>query len=521
MSSKTMFAIVAAGFVAVVLGCGSVPPSETPASEIARPTAHDVQVAASVDGRQSDIELGRDEIVELADDPEDEGRDEQEPPPEISVPITATPVPTILATEIDYLDEVIEPCTLWTVPEINPCQSRVQPYVDDPFIIAEYGPPLTLAEVFDESRRGEQGDHSMLPHIAFRGTGLPNTSRCDAFELVYHLHSSLAAKTLSADPRQNDQNFTACFIDVAVQEYIIGSGPAVATVMVHWKLTSPSSVGWNLELFGPQIDVVYAGYENLFLISHAPTSAVEALSVFFGYNVLIDDDGVVTGDRFLVDPRPLDAIVEEIKTVHAARIQRTGGRLGLDPSLPRLIDDVNLLRDFYVEAKAYEHPYVTPQPPPAPPQRPEIPPTREASPPTATPAPATATPLPETIQAAQDLHVSEYTFDVTQTLEAEVGWCAKDPRIDSLQISYGEQGVPADQWTRKGAIDHPPIFPSKALVVEAGKTYTFAVEVIAEGETVGRSEHTFTVPENVMDHVNQQNPTVHPCIGINTPVPSN
>ena len=85
--------------------------------------------------------------------------------------------------------------------------------------------------------------------------------------------------------------------------------------------------------------------------------------MLFGYHVLIDDDGVVTGDRFLVDPRPLDAIVEEIKTVHAARIQRTGGRLGLDPSLPRLIDDVNLLRDFYVEAKAYEHPYVTPQPP--------------------------------------------------------------------------------------------------------------------------------------------------------------
>ena len=41
----------------------------------------------------------------------------------------------------------------------------------------------------------------------------------------------------------------------------------------------------------------------------------------------------------------------------------------------------------------------------------------------------------------------------------------------------------------------PPIFPTKALVVEAGKTYTFAVEVIAEGETVGRSEHTFTVPK--------------------------
>ena len=74
MSSKTMLTIAAVGFVAVVLGCGSVPPSETPASEIARPTAHDVQVAASADDRQLDIELVENEIIELTDDPEGEGR---------------------------------------------------------------------------------------------------------------------------------------------------------------------------------------------------------------------------------------------------------------------------------------------------------------------------------------------------------------------------------------------------------------------------------------------------------------
>ena len=64
--------------------------------------------------------------------------------------------------------------------------------------------------------------------------------------------------------------------------------------------------------------------------------------------------------------RPLDELIQEIKQAIETRTAQTGGRIGMDPTLPMLITDANNLQDFYQTVGAvYEGDDATVLPPPA------------------------------------------------------------------------------------------------------------------------------------------------------------
>ena len=65
--------------------------------------------------------------------------------------------------------------------------------------------------------------------------------------------------------------------------------------------------------------------------------------------------------------RPLNELIQEIKEAIETRTAQTGGRIGLDPTLPMLITDANNLQDFYQAVGAvYEGDDATVLPPPSP-----------------------------------------------------------------------------------------------------------------------------------------------------------
>ena len=65
--------------------------------------------------------------------------------------------------------------------------------------------------------------------------------------------------------------------------------------------------------------------------------------------------------------RPLNEVVKDLKEAMESRATLTGGRIGLDPTLPLLVSDANKLQDFYRAVGAvYEGEDATLLPPPAP-----------------------------------------------------------------------------------------------------------------------------------------------------------
>ena len=64
---------------------------------------------------------------------------------------------------------------------------------------------------------------------------------------------------------------------------------------------------------------------------------------------------------------PLSELEREVRKAAKERDALTGGRIGVDPSLPMLVTDANKLQDFYKAAGAvYEGDRATVLPPPVP-----------------------------------------------------------------------------------------------------------------------------------------------------------
>ena len=521
MSSKTMFAIVAAGFVAVVLGCGSVPPSETPPESNHTPTAPGGEIARPTPER-GEIEIS----VHLETPPEEELR-------------------------AGYLERTIEPCTVQTSIFVNPCVTRnsTEMQIDagpsEYEIDVSFGDPPSISDLFDEHRFGENDRarvYDKVPHLVIRGVGIPGTTRCaESIRAGFWYHPWIGslphgdpARPTPSGPPQIRRIY--CYLDFSVHEYVVGAGPEVLTVAVFEFETLPSQDenAQRIRSMSNSVEAVYQGYEFLMMLTHVPTSATES---FFGIvqfdvqlggsgQVLAYDGGVVARH---VTPYPgsrrdLDDLVEEIKSAHNERILRTEGRIGADPSLPDLMTDAHELHDFYLAAKTFEHPYVTPQPAPPPPE--EIVLRSVTVVPVAStpiPLPPTPTPLPETIQAAYNLQVVAYSEDSNSQLYAEVGWCAKDPRIQGFNVYFEDEDPTTANSTQRLTKGHywfePPQFLVKRYVIP-GATFSIDVETLADTGPVERTELTFTVPLSIRDHITSITKFYNPCEGISTPIPS-
>ena len=243
-------------------------------------------------------------------------------------------------------------------------------------------------------------------HFVVRGTFKPNTARCtdgnpDRVPAYTEVSSGLLSNTV----------MLACFMDVRVNSYILGSGPSELTVMVWFLHYYPGELvyyepeedktlakvkenalklGYNYETWledGIDSQGQTAGKEAILFVGASHNHSVEAWTQVGLWDIETMDDGTVIAvspvrdlwqmarpDEFTTHQSSLEmtipAFTTAVATAHQARVAEYGGRI--QPAnakgkkegvtLPMLETDANRLTQFYTAAGAYAHPDGPPEP---------------------------------------------------------------------------------------------------------------------------------------------------------------
>ena len=245
-------------------------------------------------------------------------------------------------------------------------------------------------------------------HFVVRGTFKPNTARCtdgnpDRVPAYTEVSSGLLSNTV----------MLACFMDVRVNSYILGSGPSELTVMVWFLHYYPGELvyyepeedktlakvkenalklGYNYETWledGIDGQGQTAGKEAILFVGASHNHSVEAWTQVGLWDIETMDDGTVIAvspvrdlwqmarpDEFTTHQSSLEmtipAFTTAVATAHQARVAEYGGRI--QPAnakgkkegvtLPMLETDANRLTQFYTAAGAYAHEDGPPEPAP-------------------------------------------------------------------------------------------------------------------------------------------------------------
>ena len=281
-----------------------------------------------------------------------------------------------------YLDEVRPACVKLPGSVNEPCARRLPWSVDTPphvspsfseDFIKNY--PISVEE---EMRRSWNLEGLKTPQVIMRGTVLPGSARCvaDGAVLVprkYHYKAS------------RESPLEVCYIDIAVNEYIVGGGPRRVTVVAGWN-TRVYTRGQNYgtqdyyDLLAEPIRESMEGIEFIFDLVRPWNSAHADWGFYNLWDVQRKSNGELVGvsrwieyfgktDNLDQFEHPLGDLQETMRTVHAKLSTEMGGRIAEDPGSPMLVKDASresLLAQLR-ELGAYDVPGITPVPaPPAP-----------------------------------------------------------------------------------------------------------------------------------------------------------
>ncbi len=255
------------------------------------------------------------------------------------------------------------------------------------------------------------GFPAIAPHLVIRGIVLADSTRCELYPLEDY--------GFEGDRLQwKNAYHYYCFSEVQVREYIVGEGPPVLSVIMHYEFLglSPEKVDdWansradvvkGLDYPGDRTAAAYENRELVLFLSPAPSVSVESWDTlvsstsFWFVQKRGDTIRAVSPDLRWADTAeeraaldmPLDDLVVKIKAAAVERKTLTGGRVGITAvdgavaadgegerfpaaqgvragaTLPMLVTDANKLQEYYVAAGAvYEGEGKTTVLPPSPP----------------------------------------------------------------------------------------------------------------------------------------------------------
>ena len=293
-----------------------------------------------------------------------------------------------------YLQDVIPPCTPLAGSGQDPCAlsaSAVDAVVASADVEISDAPP-TLEEIMLGKNPGEpELLVGSIRHIVVRGTVRPGTTRCQDYYLKLPNY-------LGEQYRDNEGLIYAyCFMDVRINEYLVGEGPPELTVsrrsaiLSDLEIDSLGAEGEWAELASETAEE-YEGKEVVLFLRLPFTLTLEAFVFDGGFDVWWvqrseGDDGdevraVAQGIQFIrtaanrsLADIPLAELETRIAEEAVNRTAVTGGRIGIDASLPLLISDANDIRTHYkaigavyvtTESPEDDYENVTFPPPPAP-----------------------------------------------------------------------------------------------------------------------------------------------------------
>ena len=285
--------------------------------------------------------------------------------PELVTP-TAQPEPTVADATVqptvtaDYFEAYVEPCAPYPGSSKDPCERRVPwewPVIKDPGFVAIIWvpwPPYTAREWVDWAF--EYWD--TVPHVIVRGVAVPGSTRCTSHKPSVLVKASATDSLIVWDAWTDID----CYTDIAVREYIFGSGPSLITYTSGGR-----SVDEDSDDFGTvaRDDAYFAnitsplaesleGFEWIFWLSAPLDASHAAWDPAMIWDVQVRVDGVVVavsdsrnrshdGSEHLDRLEPaLEDFVIETKAAMAHYVDLYDGKVGESAEAPLLLNSSEL-----------------------------------------------------------------------------------------------------------------------------------------------------------------------------------
>lgn len=211
----------------------------------------------------------------------------------------------------DTLEVVVPPCIPYPGSDVDPCERRdswprLNPYVDVSYQLVQPAPTLEqsyLALV----------DRAAAIQFVVRAIAIPESTRCGTF-------NSFGIGFSINKGRTGDLDLTRCFVDLAVNEYIVNSGPARLTVDIGVWIQGQDNAGLDREarVFGERIE----GTEWIFSLRGPRDPNNASWMIRWLEDVQLREDGVVV----VVSPRKSEykrISPPEFAQINAERVERT------------------------------------------------------------------------------------------------------------------------------------------------------------------------------------------------------
>ena len=301
--------------------------------------------------------------------------------PTVTVQISPTPESEAASTESA---PVIPPCTPYPGSDKNPCERRVPwewPTIKDTgFVTTIWAPwpPYTAREWVDWAF----DTWITVPHVIVRGVPVPGSTRCATHKPSIGLKGSATDELLVF----NAWTDIDCYTDIAVREYVFGSGPSVITYTSGGRTADEISddfgeVERDAEYFAEitsPLSESLEGYEWVFWLVPPLDASQAAWDLVLLWDVQRLDDGTVVAvsesrtsrrdnSKYLDKLEPtLESFVTETKAAMAHYVELYDGRVGESPDAPLFLPSADLSSVYeYIKAMgALEVPGFTYKPPP-------------------------------------------------------------------------------------------------------------------------------------------------------------
>ena len=272
--------------------------------------------------------------------------------------------------EVSYLEAVVPPCSgneeiaqglcATDIPELYSASRRGS------FLwpLEESDIP-TFTDLLLGVSLGTDTYHSgVAPHIVVRGIGKPNSTRCEVYSMF-----------TGAERRKDSYSGLysyLCFVDITINEYLVGKGPANLTVTMHQEsLWFQDMDDWGREkqrtlrfLEYPQqrTAVAFEGREVILFLGATSTVEVEAwepsgaFSIWYvqkhgdQLRVVAPAISITAVENKLEEwlDQPIEEFTQKVKQAAEERTELTSGRTGIEPHHPLLVTDANFLQDYYL-----------------------------------------------------------------------------------------------------------------------------------------------------------------------------
>ncbi len=323
---------------------------------------------------------------------------EEDATPTPTLAPTPSPTPT-LSPYTGYLIHEVPPCTPVPGSDVDPCEpgtSLLGSVATQPGgSSTDVGASIVLTPGGLDARYQLALGNTLIAHLVVRATYLPGSIRCKATDGLRPPPQWRTALPL------NDIGTIKCYTNVRTNEYIMGSGPSVLTVVAFREVYGHNYHGSlepdkeneteqeyieRLRLFHEQrlgggADNI-EGREAMLFLGPSNDIGVEAWQVMHQWRLEQQDDDAVVAvhpgrddwRRFSPDEyqqyrsqleMELPAFKQSMIDAHQARVAANGGRTRPDPTFPMLVSDANQLRQYYTEVGAYDDPDDPPAQPPS------------------------------------------------------------------------------------------------------------------------------------------------------------